>query len=104
MFDFFSDHPVISAILAIILVFIIIIGGVFLVKNIRNIMFNGNEQVIDTNWRYNWAILQLGNGELIEGQITSWKDFSESDMIQFTMNEITYLTHSSNVILCTSKP
>lgn len=104
MFDFFADHPIITAILAIVLVFAITIGGIFLVRNTRNIIFNGNEQVIDTNWRYNWAILQLGNGELIEGSITSWKDFNESDMIQFTMNGITYLTHSSNVILCTKQP
>ena len=104
MFDFFGDHPVISIVLGVILVFTITIGGIFLVKNTRNIIFNGNEQVIDTNWRYNWGILQLGNGELIEGAITSWKDFDKSDMIQFTMDGITYLTHSSNVILCTECP
>jgi len=104
MFDFFSDHPVIFISVAVTLVLVIILGGVFLVKNTRNIIFNGNEQVIDTNWRYNWGILQLGNGELIEGTITSWKDFSESDMIQFTMDGITYLTHSSNIILCTECP
>lgn len=104
MLDFFADHPIITAILAIIAVFVFAIGGFLLTRNARNILYDGNEQVFDTNWRYDWAILQLGNGELIEGQITSWKDFSESDMIQFTMNGITYLTHSSNVILCTSKP
>lgn len=104
MLDFASDHPIIAAILALILIFVFVIGGVLIIKNARNILYNGNEQALDTNWRYNWAILQLGNGELIEGQITSWRDFSESDMIQFTMNGITYLTHSSNVILCTSQP
>jgi len=104
MFDFFSDHPVIFISVAVVLVLVIILGGVFLIKNTRNIIFNGNEQIIDTNWRYNWGILQLGNGELIEGTITSWKNFSESDMIQFTMDGITYLTHSSNVILCTECP
>ena len=104
MFDFFCDHPIITAVLAIILVFIFAIGGFLITRNARNILYDGNEQVFDTNWRYDWAILQLGNGELIEGQITSWKDFSESDMIQFTMDGITYLTHSSNVILCTKCP
>ena len=58
----------------------------------------------DTKWNFKWAILQLGNGELIEGPVSSWRDFSESDCVQFTMNGITYLTHYSNVILCTTEP
>ena len=104
MVDFISNHPIITTIIAIILVFVFAISGFLITRNARNILYNGNEQVFDTNWRYDWAILQLGNGELIEGTITSWKDFSESDMIQFTMDGITYLTHSSNVILCTECP
>ena len=58
----------------------------------------------DTKWNFKWAILQLGNGELIEGPVSSWRDFSDSDCVQFTMNGITYLTHYSNVILCTKEP
>ena len=50
------------------------------------------------------AILELGNGEIVEGTVTSWRDFNESDVVQFTMNGITYLTHYSKVILCTEKP
>lgn len=64
-----------------------------------------NQQIgIDTVRTFNWAIIQLGNGELIEGPVTSWRDFSQSDCVQFTINGITYLTHYSNVILCTDKP
>ena len=104
MLDFFSDHPVITTIIVILLIFGLTIGGILIIRHSRNILFGGNEQVFDTNWRYEWVIVQLGNGELLEGEITSWRDFDKSDMIQFTMNGITYLTHSSNVILCTSKP
>lgn len=104
MLDFLYDHPVIGIVLGVILVFVIALGLVFIPKSAKNIFFNGNEQIIDTAWRYDWAIVQLGNDELLEGQITSWKDFNESDMIQFTMDGITYLTHSSNVILCTKCP
>lgn len=104
MLDFFYDHPIVSIILAVILIIILAFGIAFVSKSAKNIFFNGNEQIIDTAWRYDWAIVQLGNGELLEGQITSWKDFNESDMIQFTINGITYLTHSSNVILCTKCP
>ena len=65
----------------------------------------GNRQVgWDTTQTFTYAILELGNGELIEGTVTSWRDFEDSDVIQFTMNGITYLTHYSKVILTTEKP
>ena len=65
----------------------------------------GNRQIgWDTTQTFTHAILELGNGELIEGTVTSWRDFEDSDVVQFTMNGITYLTHYSKVILCTEKP
>lgn len=66
----------------------------------------GNRQIgMDLTQSFTWAIVELGNGELIEGEVTSWRDFDESDVVQFTLdNGITYLTHYSKVILCTSKP
>ena len=65
----------------------------------------GNRQVgLDLTQSFTWAIVELGNGELIEGKVTSWRDFDESDVVQLTMNGVTYLTHYSKVILCTSKP
>ena len=65
----------------------------------------GNRQVgWDTTQTFTYAILELGNGELIEGTVTSWRDFEDSDVVQFTMNGVTYLTHYSKVILTTKKP
>ena len=65
----------------------------------------GNRQVgWDTTQTFTYVILELGNGELDEGTVTSWRDFDESDVVQFTMNGVTYLTHYSKVILCTKKP
>ena len=66
----------------------------------------GNRQIgFDTTQSFRWAIVELGNGELIEGQVTAWRDFNESDVVQFTLDDgITYLTHYSKVILCTQKP
>lgn len=65
----------------------------------------GNRQVgWDTTQTFTHAILELGNGEVVEGTVTSWRDFDESDVVQFTMNGVTYLTHYSKVILCTKKP
>ena len=65
----------------------------------------GNRKIgFDTTQTFRWAIIQLGNGELIEGSVDSWRDFDNSDTIQVTINGITYLTHYSNVILTTEKP
>jgi len=65
----------------------------------------GNRKIgFDTTQTFHWAIVQLGNGELIEGSVDSWRDFSESDVVQVTIKGNTYLTHYSNVILSTERP
>lgn len=53
---------------------------------------------------FRWAIIQLGNGELIEGPVDFWRDYNQSAILQITIDDITYLTHSTNVILATEKP
>lgn len=65
----------------------------------------GNRQIgFDTTQTFKYAVIQLGNGELIEGAVESWRDFEDGDEVQLTINGITYLTHYSNVILTTKKP
>ena len=65
----------------------------------------GNRKIgIDTTQTFRWAIIQLGNGELIEGPVDYWRDFDESDAVQITVNGVTYLTHYANAILATEKP
>lgn len=58
----------------------------------------------DTTYKFTWAIVELGNGKVIEGEVTSWRDFTQSDTVQFTINGVTYLTHYSKVILLTKRP
>ena len=65
----------------------------------------GNRKIgIDTAQTFRWAIIQLGNGELIEGPVDSWRDFNEGDSVQITIKGVTYLTHYANAILATEKP
>ena len=59
----------------------------------------GNQTVFDTTWTFERAVIFLPDGEKIEGNIQSWKDFDGSDMVQVTIDGKTYLTHSSNVIM-----
>lgn len=59
----------------------------------------GNMQIFDTTYNFNYGYVSLPNGEVIEGKVTSWMDYSESDMVQVVINGKTYLTFSSNVVL-----
>ena len=59
----------------------------------------GNRQLLDLSYRFNYAVIRLPNGEIVEGKVTSWLDYSDSDAVQVTLNGKTYLTHYSNVCL-----
>ena len=61
--------------------------------------YEGGMQIVDTTFKFDKAIIFLPNGESIEGKVDSWLDFENSDMIQVKIDKVTYLTHSSNVIL-----
>lgn len=58
-----------------------------------------NKQIIDLDYKFNYAIIFLPDGTTIEGEVSSWNDYEASDMIQVKIDGVTYLTHSSNVIL-----
>ncbi len=58
-----------------------------------------NMTIIDTTYRFTEAIIMWPEGKE-HIKIKSWRDYENSDMIQFTLEDGTvYLTHSSNVIL-----
>ena len=59
----------------------------------------GNRQIFDTTYSFEYAYVALPNGETVEGPLSSWKDFNDSDVIQVVINGKTYLTHYENVVL-----
>lgn len=59
----------------------------------------GNRQILDMTYTFNHAILSLPNGEIVEGKVSSWKDYEDGDQIQVVINGKTYLVHSSNIAL-----
>ncbi len=59
----------------------------------------GNRQVMDTQYRFSRAIVKLPNGEVVEGKLSSWLDFDDSDVIQVKIDGKTYLTSYTNVCL-----
>ena len=58
-----------------------------------------NRSMYDMAWSFEYAYIYIGGEKLVEGKVTSWLDFEESDMIQVEIDGKTYLTHSSNVVL-----
>lgn len=58
-----------------------------------------NRQIIDLNYNFKYAEIHMPSGEIISGDVESWKDFEDGDQIQVTIDGKTYLTHSSNVVL-----
>lgn len=58
-----------------------------------------NKQVFDTTYSYDRAIIDLGNGEVIDGKIQSWTDYADGDQIQVKIDGKIYLVHSSKITL-----
>ena len=58
-----------------------------------------NKQLLDLTYSYEYAIIGLPNGEVVEGKVSSWTDFEDGDQLQVRINGKTYLVHSSNVVL-----
>lgn len=62
-------------------------------------MLGCNMQVIDTTYSFERDIVNLPNGEVVEGKVESWKDYEDGDQTQVKIDGKTYLVHSSNVVL-----
>lgn len=58
----------------------------------------GNHQFIDTTWTYNYAIIELPNGEIVEGKVESWNDY-DGEQLQVKINGVIYLTNSFHCVL-----
>lgn len=70
---------------------IIIAAGIFLTAC--------NYDVIDLTYQYNYAYIQLQNGEVVEGRVESWRDYEDGEQLQVVIDGVTYLTNSYNCTL-----
>ena len=61
-------------------------------------MTSCNKQLFDTTYSFDRAIIELPNGEIVEGEIDSWNDY-EGDQLQIKIDGTTYLVHSSKVVM-----
>ena len=77
--------------IALLLAVIVILGAM--------VLAGCNKQMVDLTYSYEYAIIGLPNGDVVEGRVTSWTDFEDGDQLQVKIDGKTYLVHSSNVVL-----
>ena len=78
---------------------IAIVLAAILVASVSLVAVGCNKQVVDLTYSYEYAILSLPNGEIVEGKVSSWTDYEDGDQIQVKINGKVYLVHSSNIVL-----
>jgi ABC-type glycerol-3-phosphate transport system substrate-binding protein len=76
-----------------------VLVAVLAVTTILGLTGCGNKDLFDTNYTFDRAIIALPNGEVVEVEIDKWTDYEDGDQIQVKINGITYLVHSSNIVL-----
>jgi hypothetical protein len=62
----------------------------------------GNQQLFDATYTFNYAIIALPNGQVVEGKVKSWRD-CDGEQLQIVIDGVTYLTHSENVVMMANK-
>lgn len=62
------------------------------------LMTGCNKQVVDLTYSYSYAQLRMPDGTIVEGKLNSWDDY-DGDQLQVKIDGVTYLVHSSNVVL-----
>ena len=76
-----------------------ILFAIALVLLFAALLVGCNKQVIDTTFKYDYAVISLPDGRIVEGQLQAWRDYADGDQLQVKINGATYLVHSMNVAL-----
>lgn len=80
---------IISVLLAVVMVLSIVCG----------LAGCGNKQLFDTTYTFDTAIISLPDGVVVKGEVDSWTDYEDGDQIQVVIDGVTYLVHSTNIVL-----
>ena len=59
-----------------------------------------NKQIIDITYSYDYAIIKMPDGSIVEGKVQSWKDY-EGEQLQIVIDGNSYLANSVNVVMMT---
>ena len=59
-----------------------------------------NAGILDTTYAYDYALIELPDGEVKEVEVDKWYEYENSEMIQIKAKDGTvYYTHAENVVL-----
>ena len=83
----------------ILTIVISIIMVILLVLTCVRSIYGFNFQLFDTTWHFDEVQIAMPNGEVISGKVDTWKDYEDSDMVQVVVDDVSYYTHGSNVVL-----
>ena len=61
-----------------------------------------NRQIVDFTY-YNYAIIKMPDGSIVEGKVQSWADY-KGEQLQIVIDGNTYLANSVNVVMMTHAP
>lgn len=61
----------------------------------------GNRTLVDTTYKFEYAVIYLPDGRTVSGKVTSWTDYEDIDAVQVTIDDNTYYTSLTNVCLMT---
>jgi len=88
----------------------IIIAAVLAVATLSFCLFSGgctgcgNKTLFDTTYTFEYAIISLPNGEVVEGEVKEWSDYEDGDQLQIKLEDGNiYLVHSEDCVLMTEK-
>lgn len=80
--------------------FITCIGISLLIGLIGCLVLSGcNVDMVDTVYQFDYAIIELPNGEIVEGEVETWRDYEDGEQLQVKINGKTYLTSSYHCTL-----
>jgi hypothetical protein len=80
-----------------------IIAGILLVISLLTLASCGNKRIFDTTYTFNYAMIKMPDGSILEGRLESWTDY-EGEQLQVTIDGNTYLVSSINTVLMVKEP
>lgn len=81
-----------------LMVFVLVIA--ILAMTACNKHMSGNRQVWGKDVQtFTYAYIRLGDKDIVEGYITQWRDYDDSDVVQIMIDGKYYLTHYSCVVM-----
>ena len=84
-----------KVIIVIVVVLVIVIAGFAVYWENTH----GNRRLIDNKFRFDRAVIRLPDGNVVDGKVSSWTDYNDSDVVQVTIDGKTYLTSYVNCCL-----